>query len=89
MNPLQGKRVAVCVLTIAVWLLFTLSPTSSSAQTVRVAIGAASVATLPTWVAAEGGYFSREGLRTEVVYIRGGPQAVERGYRAKSAFGLS
>ncbi len=76
MNPLQGKRVAVCVLAIAIGLLFTLSPTSSIAQTVRVAIGAASVATLPTWVAAEGGYFSREGLRAEVVYIRGGPQTV-------------
>ena len=32
------------------------------AQTVRIAVGTASVASLPTWVAADGSYFAREGL---------------------------
>lgn len=76
MKRIQAKRIAFFLFVIAVWLLFTVTPASSIAQTVRVAIGAASVATLPTWVAVEGRYFSREGLRTEVVYIRGGPQTV-------------
>ena len=76
MNLRERKSVAVFLFVVAVWLVFNLSPASSIAQTVWIAIGAASVATLPTWVAAEGGYFSREGLRTEVVYIRGGPQTV-------------
>lgn len=46
------------------------------AQQVRIGVGAASVASLPTWVAAEAGYFTREGLRAELIYIRGGPQTV-------------
>lgn len=48
----------------------------SLAQTVRIAVGAASVAHLPGWMAVEGGYFSREGLHPELIFIRGGPQTV-------------
>ena len=33
-----------------------------SAQPVRIAVGAASVASLPTWVAHDGGYFARESV---------------------------
>jgi NitT/TauT family transport system substrate-binding protein len=47
-----------------------------AAEQVRIAVGTASVSSLPTWVAAEGGYFAREGLNTELIYIRGGPQTV-------------
>src|ERR1044071_4977050 len=47
-----------------------------SAQTVRIAVGTASVASLPTWVAKEGGYFNREGVNAELIYIRGGPQTL-------------
>jgi NitT/TauT family transport system substrate-binding protein len=47
-----------------------------SAQPVRIAIGAASVAHLPGWVALEGGYFARQGLHPELIFIRGGPQTV-------------
>jgi len=50
--------------------------TPSFAQTARIAVGAASVAHLPGWVAVEGGYFSREGLHPELIFIRGGPQTV-------------
>jgi ABC-type nitrate/sulfonate/bicarbonate transport system substrate-binding protein len=46
------------------------------AQTARVAVGAASVAHLPGWMAADGGYFSREGLHPELIQINGGPQTV-------------
>ena len=49
---------------------------SAFAQTVRIAVGTASVASLPTWVAADGGYFTREGVRVELIYIRGGPQTL-------------
>jgi ABC-type nitrate/sulfonate/bicarbonate transport system substrate-binding protein len=48
----------------------------ASGQTVRIAVGTASVASLPSWVAAEGGYFAREGLQPELIYIRGGPQTL-------------
>ena len=48
----------------------------SFAQTVRIAVGTASIASLPTWVAKEGGYFSREGINAELIYIRGGPQTL-------------
>lgn len=47
-----------------------------SAQPVRIAVGAASVASLPTWVAHDGGYFAREGVPAELIYIRGGPQTM-------------
>src|SRR5213594_2285396 len=46
------------------------------AQPVRIAVGAASVASLPTWVAQDGGYFAREGVPAELIYIRGGPQTL-------------
>jgi len=46
------------------------------AQSVRIAVGAASVASLPTWVAHDGGYFAREGAPAELIYIRGGPQTM-------------
>jgi len=47
-----------------------------SAQPVRIAVGAASVASLPTWVGHDAGYFAREGVPTELIYIRGGPQTM-------------
>ncbi len=46
------------------------------AQAVRIAVGAASVASLPTWVAHDGGYFARAGVPAELIYIRGGPQTM-------------
>jgi ABC-type nitrate/sulfonate/bicarbonate transport system substrate-binding protein len=48
----------------------------ASAQPVRIAVGAASVASLPTWVAQDAGYFAREGVPAELIYIRGGPQTM-------------
>ncbi len=49
---------------------------AASAQPIRIAVGAASVASLPTWVAQDGGYFAREGVPAELIYIRGGPQTM-------------
>src|SRR5215470_1006496 len=46
------------------------------AQPIRIAVGAASVASLPTWVAHDAGYFAREGVPVELIYIRGGPQTM-------------
>jgi NitT/TauT family transport system substrate-binding protein len=46
------------------------------AQPVRIAIGAASIAHVPGWIAFEGGYFARQGLNPELIFIRGGPQTV-------------
>ncbi len=48
----------------------------AAAEPVRIAVGTASVASLPTWVAQEGGYFAREGIQSELIYIRGGPQTL-------------
>ena len=57
-------------------LLFFVCACPSRAETVRIAVGAASVASLPTWVAQDGGYFAREGTPAELIYIRGGPQTL-------------
>lgn len=46
------------------------------AQTLRIAIGAVSVAHVPGIMALEGGYFARQGLQPELIMIRGGPQTV-------------
>ena len=62
-----------------VYLLVTLTNLwggGASAQPVRIAVGAASVASLPTWVGKDGGYFAREGVPAEIIYIRGGPQTM-------------
>ncbi len=61
---------------ISLLLIVLVSGTPSFAQTARIAVGAASVAHLPGWVAVEGGYFAREGLHPELIFIRGGPQTV-------------
>ena len=52
------------------------SGAAALAQPIRIAVGAASVSSLPTWVAHDGGYFAREGVPAELIYIRGGPQTV-------------
>ncbi len=63
------------ILSVALLMQFS-SPDFSMAEQVRVAVGAASVSHLPGWMALEGGYFSRQGLDVELIYIRGGPQTV-------------
>ena len=61
--------------TLAIVLLL-IGAAVAPAQPVRIAVGAASVASLPTWVAQDGGYFAREGVPAELIYIRGGPQTM-------------
>jgi NitT/TauT family transport system substrate-binding protein len=66
---------------VFLWSMVVFAAISSAAlpgfaQTVRIAVGTASVASLPTWVAKDGGYFAREGLHPELIYIRGGPQTL-------------
>ena len=60
----------------AITTFFLLGGACAFAQPVRIAVGAASVASLPTWVAQDGGYFNREGVPAELIYIRGGPQTM-------------
>ena len=69
------SRLKLISYTLAVLALFGVV-ISASAQPVRIAVGAASVASLPTWVAQDGGYFAREGVPAELIYIRGGPQTM-------------
>jgi len=71
MNAKSFKSLFVGVIAAAI-----LCGESAFAQPVRLAVGAASVASLPTWVAKDGGYFAREGLQAELIYIRGGPQTL-------------
>ena len=71
--PLQRVKLLSFVLAV---LLFVVGVVAASAQPVRIAVGAASVASLPTWVAQDGGYFAREGVPAELIYIRGGPQTM-------------
>jgi NitT/TauT family transport system substrate-binding protein len=68
----QLKGRLLCLL-VAVTLLW---GGGAFAQTVRIAVGTVSIASLPTWVAKESGYFVREGLQAELIYIRGGPQTL-------------
>lgn len=58
------------------FVIFSLAGSVAFAQPIRIAVGAASVASLPTWVAQEGGYFAREKVPAELIYIRGGPQTL-------------
>ena len=66
------RRLLFCLVIVLATTFLGAIPTL--AQPVRIAIGAASVAHLPGWMALEGGYFSRQGLTPELIFIRGGPQ---------------
>ena len=68
------RKLNLCLAATALVLLG--AAVSASAQPVRIAVGAASVASLPTWVAQDGGYFAREGVPAELIYIRGGPRTM-------------
>jgi NitT/TauT family transport system substrate-binding protein len=70
-DPIRVKLSSLIVM--AATLFF---GSAAFAQPVRIAVGAASVASLPTWVAKDGGYFAREGVPAELIYIRGGPQTL-------------
>jgi len=70
-TPFWKMKLYFCAIT---FLAFGAAVTS--AQPIRIAVGAASVASLPTWVAQDGGYFAREGVPAELIYIRGGPQTM-------------
>jgi NitT/TauT family transport system substrate-binding protein len=75
-NSQKMSKALLLWLTIIEFMLTCGLYSSVRAQTVRIAVGTASVASLPTWVAADGGYFAREGLHPELIYIRGGPQTL-------------
>jgi NitT/TauT family transport system substrate-binding protein len=70
------RRNFIAFVVAAVFAALLCGAGAASAETVRIAVGAASVACLPTWVAHEGGYFAREGTPAELIYIRGGPQTL-------------
>jgi ABC-type nitrate/sulfonate/bicarbonate transport system substrate-binding protein len=69
------KTLLLCLMIASITLLW-LWGRPAFAQPIRIAVGAASVASLPTWVAYDGGYFAREGVPAELIYIRGGPQTM-------------
>ena len=69
----QSRRLLLCLFILVGTLV---GAAIARAQPVRIAVGAASVASLPTWVAQDGGYFAREGVPAELIYIRGGPQTM-------------
>jgi NitT/TauT family transport system substrate-binding protein len=76
-RSLSASSMAIATIAIATLLGLIFAAWSSAfAQPVRIAVGAASVASLPTWVAQDGGYFAREGVPAELIYIRGGPQTM-------------
>jgi NitT/TauT family transport system substrate-binding protein len=65
------SRIAISVLAIF------LATNSAAAAPLRVAYSAISGAMAPLWVAQEGGYFKREGLDVELLYIGGGSLLIQ------------
>ncbi len=61
----------------ATLLAFTLSVCGVDAAPLRVAYSAISGAMSSLWLAKEGGYFKREGLDVELLYIRGGSLLIQ------------
>lgn len=72
----RNKKLKLLLCLIAVFTALFVGAFAAVAQQVRIAVGTASVSSLPTWVGSDGGYFAREGLHAELIYIRGGPQTV-------------
>ena len=60
----------------AITIFSILGSVAGFAQPTRIAVGAASISSLPTWVAQDSGFFAREGVPAELIYIRGGPQTM-------------
>src|SRR5690349_2407189 len=54
-----------------------LLPRALNAAPMRISYSAISGAMAPLWVAQEGGYFKREGLDTELLYIGGGSLLIQ------------
>lgn len=75
MNKRKKKFELLLCLVVAFTALLA-TAIAAFAQPIRIAIGAASVAHIPGLLAQEAGYFTREGLTAELIYIRGGPQTV-------------
>jgi ABC-type nitrate/sulfonate/bicarbonate transport system substrate-binding protein len=70
-KALRGVTLAIAA---AAWLLFA---SAANAAALRVAYSAISGAMSPLWVAQEGGYFKREGLEVELLYIGGGSLLIQ------------
>ncbi|HEY2922916.1 MAG TPA: ABC transporter substrate-binding protein, partial [Candidatus Binatia bacterium] len=66
-------KIVLSVLVVAVFFL----PERVSAAPLRIAYSAISGAMSSLWVAQEGGYFKREGLDTELLYIGGGSLLIQ------------
>lgn len=62
---------------IVLGFLLTFGTTVSQAAPLRIAYSAISGAMSSLWVAQEGGYFKREGLDTELLYIGGGSLLIQ------------
>ena len=64
-------------LSVSVLLAMSLIVNDAEAAPLRVAYSAISGAMSPLWVAQEGGYFKREGLDVELLYIGGGSLLIQ------------
>lgn len=64
-----------------------LYPTFASAEKIRVAYVALAASQSPVWVALEQGFFKREGLEVELMYIRSGPFGLAAILSGDVAFG--
>src|SRR4030095_10279373 len=73
---IRRSKLADCTMTLLLVLVGVAASSPASAQTIRIAVGAASVASLPTWVGHDGGYFAREGVLAKLISLRGGPQTM-------------
>jgi ABC-type nitrate/sulfonate/bicarbonate transport system substrate-binding protein len=74
----EGEAIALWPqLARAVLLVLLLGTNAAQAAPLRVAYSAISGAMSPLWVAQEGGYFKREGLDVELLYIGGGSLLIQ------------
>ncbi len=72
MRSLRNLRLVLAALCAAISLR-----SAANAAPVRISYSAVSGAMAPLWVAQEGGYFKREGLDTELLYIGGGSLLIQ------------
>jgi ABC-type nitrate/sulfonate/bicarbonate transport system substrate-binding protein len=72
---MRSVRIFQCVL--AALFAATLLPRTLHAAPMRISYSAISGAMASLWVAQEGGYFKREGLDTELLYIGGGSLLIQ------------
>ena len=62
---------------LCIFVLLTLGSLPASAQSIKIALPALSLESMPIFIARDNGYFAKHGIEIEVIASRGGGEAMK------------